>query len=179
MPQDKFSPTPPVPQRCESRLTSVSQVLDAIEEYFRTCDERKMSYTQPGLAYYLGIGDIKLLFGPDDNYQGFNSRSSETKETIRLFSSPAIQQALRLARMRIEAQRASQLIDDDGNVQAKIFDLKASFGWQDRQDIRVENPDGNFASKVVTVLPAKPGELSMDAWLEWYENTMRKDKALE
>jgi hypothetical protein len=178
MKQDNSRTTPPVPQRYKGRLTKVNEVLTAIESYFEICDERAMSYTIPGLAYYLGIGDIKLLYGSDNNH--FRQvKSPETIETVRLFSSPAVQDSLRLALTRIESQRASQLLDTDGNVQALIFDLKATFGWMDKQNLQIENPDGNFASKVVTVLPARPGELSMDAWLEWYNNTMRKDKALE
>ena len=156
-----------VPTKHPGRLTKVAEVLAAIEEYFQQCDERAMSYTIPGLAYYLGVADTRLLFKPGDS-EGLR-KSPESTQTVKLYSSPEIQQALRLARVRIEAQRVSQLLDDDNNTQAKIFDLKASFGWQDKQSISVENPDGNMGSKVAVVLPGVPGRLSMAEWQEMYK----------
>jgi hypothetical protein len=175
----RANPSPPIPNRYDSKLTSVNQVLEAIEEYFMTCDTISCSYTIPGLCYFLGLGDTKLLSGLDEGRQGY-IKSSESKDTVRLFSSPAVQQALRLAKVRIEAQRASQLLDTDGNVQALIFDLKATFGWQDKQAISVENPDGNLGSKYAVVLPAVPGQLSMAEWQKAYDEMMatRKQQAI-
>ncbi len=161
-----------VPQKHQGKLTKVAEVLEAIELYFQQCDEREMSYTCPGLAYYLGVADTRLLFRSGDD--GGMRKSSEAAQTVKLYSSPDIQHALRLARVRIEAQRVSQLLDDDNNTQAKIFDLKASFGWQDKQALSIENPDGNMSSKVAVVLPGVPGQLSMAEWQKAYQEMMNE-----
>ena len=166
MPDDKTKNFPPVPHRHEGKLNRIDSVLRAIDSYFEQCDKRGMSYTLAGLAYYLGVADPNLLRG------NWNSslRSVDTAETVRLFSRPAVQEALRLAKLRIEAQRASQLLDTDGNVQALIFDLKATFGWVDKQNLQIENPDGNLGSKAVVVMPALPGQLTMDQWQKFYDS---------
>ncbi len=168
-----------VPQKHQGKLATVREVLRAIEGYFEQCDEREASYTIPGLCYFLGVADTRLLFGTGD-YGGVMRKSPESAQTVKLFSSPDIQQSLRLAKIKIEAQRANQLLDSDKNTSAIIFDLKATFGWQDKQSISVENPDGNLGSKYAVVLPAVPGQLSMAEWQKAYDEMMalRKQEAL-
>ncbi len=178
MQKDKPRAIPPIPQRHESKLTSVSGVLSAVELYFETCDERKMSYTIPGLCYFLGLGDTKLLFGSGSDHAR-QEKSVESKETVRLFSSPAVKDALMLARMRIQAQRASQLLDDNDNKAGVIFDLKSTFDWQDKQNLSVTNPDGHMGSKVAVVLPAAPGSVNMEQWQEMYKQVMGQREGIE
>ena len=165
---------PPVPHRHEGKMKNIDDVLRAIEQYFDQCDQRGMSYTLAGLGYWLGVVDLNLLRGTWKSI----SKSVDTAETVRLFSRPAVQEALRLAKLRVEAQRASQLLDTDINVSAVVFDLKASFGWQDKQAISVENPDGNLGNKVAVVVPHAPGSLSMDEWQKIYDEMAKNRRPL-
>ncbi|EFI36163.1 conserved hypothetical protein [Desulfonatronospira thiodismutans ASO3-1] len=164
--------SPPVPPQHQGRISNVDGLLRAIEAYFDSCDDQGMSYTLAGLQYYLGVIDKQLLWGEQV------SKSSEPQKTVKLYNSPDVRRALQVARLRIQAQRATQLLDDEKNTQAQIFDLKANFAWVDKQGLEVTSPDNSVGSKVAVVLPAAPGSVSMDEWQKMYQEVMSRRKSV-
>ena len=164
--------SPPVPPQHQGRISNVDELLRAIEAYFDSCDDQGMSYTLAGLQYYLGVIDKKLLWGEQV------SKSSEPQKTVKLYNSPDVRRALQVARLRIEAQRASQLLDDKDGTAAKVFDLKATFGWSDKQALEITNPDDSMGHKVAVVLPAAPGSVSMEEWQKMYQEVMSRRKSV-
>ncbi len=170
MKNDKNSP--PVPPQHQGRISNVDELLRAIEDYFDNCDDQGMSYTLAGLQYYLGVIDKQLLWGEQV------SKSIEPQKTVKLYNSPDVRRALQVARLRIQAQRATQLLDDEKNTQAQIFDLKANFAWVDKQGLEVTSPDNSVGNKVAVVLPANPGSVTMDQWQEMYKQVMANRKSV-
>ena len=106
------------------------------------------------------------------------SKSSESQKTVKLYNSPDVRRALQVARLKIQAQRATQLLDDEKNTQAQIFDLKANFAWVDKQGLEVTSPDNSVGNKVAVVLPANPGSVTMDQWQEMYKQVMANRKSV-
>jgi len=164
--------SPPVPPQHQGRISNVNEMLQAIEAYFETCNAMGLSYTCVGLQFYLDCIDPQLLWGERIE------KSSESKATVALFRDPEVRRTLQTAKLRIQAQRASQLLDDDRNTQAKIFDLKANHSWSDKQSLEISNPDGNMTNKVAVVLPAAPGSVSMDQWQKMYQEVMARRKSV-
>lgn len=139
------------------KYNDAAELYDAMHDYLRDCEDRDVQYTMAGMLLHLNLS--RTTFNEYANGK-YGQEFSEMAHAIRNV---------------VEAQRSEMLLESKkGDTTGQIFDLKANFGWRDRQDINLNNPDGNLASKVVTVLPAKPGEISIDQWLEWYNNTMRK-----
>ena len=124
-----------------------------VRNYFEDCDRRQVSYTNVGLAMWLGFATRQSMA---DNC----GRDDECGEVFKR------------AMLRIEQQRAEQLVDSaDTPPQAKIFDLKVNFGWQEPpQQQEINNPDGNLGNKVVAVLPERPP--SLEEWQSWYDQMM-------
>jgi len=85
------------------------QVL--IDQYFEECDREGLSYTVPGLCAAIGLNSRQALH----EYQ-----------KKRLFFD-----TIKRAKLKIEGQRARQLVSEKGNVQGLIFDLKNNFGWKE------------------------------------------------
>lgn len=126
---------------------------EAVMEYFADCDKRKVSYTVSGIAWWLGFSSRMSI-------QDQCGRDDECGEVMRR------------AALRIEMQRNEQLVDgSETPPQAKIFDLKANFHWQEPAQVQeINNPDGNMGNKVVAVLPDQP--LNLQEWQSWYQDMM-------
>ena len=93
---------------------AVDELQDAIDRYFDYADVQGWPYTVPDLAYYLGFNSRTSLL----NYEG----RDEFMVTIKR------------AKLKIEGQRARQLVQGQGVVAGQIFDLKNNFGWRDQQE---------------------------------------------
>lgn len=96
------------------KFTEVEVLQEKINQYFSTCDERKVKYTVPGLALALGFVCRSSIWDygkmPEFNY------------------------TIKRAMLKIEQQRAEDLLTESNPV-GKIFDLKNNFKWKDQQDI--------------------------------------------
>ncbi len=104
--QDKPNPVgrPPL-------FDNANAMVTLIKAYFVECDKKKTPYTVPGLAYALGFED---------------------RHAISVYAKkPEFSATIKKAKLRIEQQRAEQLITS-GNAAGKIFDLKNNFDWEDR-----------------------------------------------
>ena len=86
-----------------------------VDEYFKACDDKEEPYTVPGLAYALGFNSRQTLL----NYQQMHGFSDVVDR----------------AKLRIETQRAAQLVAGKVNVVGAIFDLKNNFQWKDKHEI--------------------------------------------
>ena len=134
--------------------STVEEMEEAIERYFEEADAKKWPYTIPDLAYALGFTSRQSLL----NYQN----KSIFVDTIKR------------AKLRIEGQRARQLVQGHGMVAGHIFDLKNNFGWRDQQEL-AEEPERRVVvqNNVGLVgMPAPPQDLA--EWEGWYAKAMGK-----
>jgi hypothetical protein len=95
-----------------------------IDEYFLWADACGKKYTVPGLCYFLGFEDRHSL---------------ATYEKRLNFSATA-----RRARLKIEEQRAQDLVDPmSKNVNGIKFDLENNFGYREKHDLTTNENDIN------------------------------------
>ncbi len=97
------------------KIKSPKEMQKKMEAYFQQCDADKKPYTVPGLALGLGLATRQSLLDYSDRDPGYLD-------------------AVKKAKLRIEAQRNSMMIEGKGNVIGAIFDLKNNFGWKDKQE---------------------------------------------
>lgn len=129
---------------------------DKCKEYFDRCDSQGYSYTIPDLAFYLGFISRQALFH-------YLKRGDNCSKVIRA------------ARLKIEAQRNRQVVDGQGHVAGRIFDLKCNFGYNEMG----QDEGGNFegAQPQMNVqqnfygLPPQPATL--EEWTQQYQKLMQ------
>lgn len=136
------------------KYTDPEEMRKAINVYYRDCEHRGVAPTIPGLAGACGFSSRQSLF----------DYSAKTDEFAAVIND---------ARRYIEQHRVEQMLNRTSGFSGHIFDLKANFGYQDRQQVEHFNPDGNMGTKVLTVLPQEPK--SLEEWMHWYEMTQRRD----
>jgi len=100
------------------KFTDVELMQEKIDQYFLDCDERKVKYTVPGLAWALG----------------FVSRMSVWEYG----KHPEFTDTIKGAMLKIEIQRAEDLVTEVTNPTGKIFDLKNNFGWKDEKYLGID-----------------------------------------
>ena len=83
-----------------------------IAKYFSACDKDSKPYTVPGLALALEFADRHSLHDYMDKDE--------------------FAPVLKMARLRIETQRAEALVTRASGHVGLIFDLKNNFGWKDK-----------------------------------------------
>lgn len=128
---------------------AVDELQDAIDRYFDYADGQGWPYTVPDLAYYLGFNSRTSLL----NYEG----RDEFMVTIKR------------AKLKIEGQRARQLVQGQGVVAGQIFDLKNNFGWRDQQEKIVT---GAMNTINVGLIGMPPPPKDIEEWQEWYIQVM-------
>ena len=128
---------------------SVEELQNKIDEYFAYCDNRiqhvysKKSdavieiinpapYTMSGLASFLGVDRDTIL-----NY----SKKEEYFGTIKR------------AREKVHADVETRLMES--NPIGAIFNLKNNFGWKDKTETELTNPDGNL-KPTVRIIDERP-----------------------
>jgi len=113
-------------------LHDPAEITRKTNEYLCQCEQQEVSATIPGLAYALGFSNKSSLHSAVDN-MAFRDDLKDTRDSVA--------DALKRARLFIEAQRVQRMVDGKGNVVGAIFDLKNNFGYIDKQvnetDIKV------------------------------------------
>lgn len=135
---------------------TAEEMIKLIETYFKKCDKENRPYTVPGLARALGFTSRQSLI----NY----AQKSEFVDT------------LKMAKLRIEEQRAEQLIQRQSGCAGLIFDLKNNFGWQDKVEVEQE-----VSAKTTCEhsYPMPPQPKDMVEWMEMvkdYNEALKKEK---
>lgn len=95
------------------KFESVEQMEEAINKYFKECDDKHRPYTVSGLANALDTTRQTLI-----NYEG----REEFLDTIKK------------AKSKIE-QFAEELLFVGNNTAGVIFNLKNNYGWKDKQEV--------------------------------------------
>ncbi|NDY57390.1 hypothetical protein G3N56_11620 [Desulfovibrio sulfodismutans] len=134
--------------------SSVQEMQAAIDAYFHMADEKGWPYTVPDLALALGFTSRQSLL----NY----SYKHEYMDTIKR------------AKLRIEGQRARQLVQGQGMVAGQIFDLKNNFGWRDQQDHEQTRGAMTLVQNNIGLPGMPPEPKSIDEWEGWYRNWQEK-----
>jgi hypothetical protein len=99
------------------KYRNVELLQEAIDRYFKRCDDNRCPYTIMGLANSLDIDRQTLL-----NYQ----RNDEYFDTVRR------------AKNKVEESLEVKLLSDGRVATGTIFNLKNNFGWRDRQEVTQE-----------------------------------------
>lgn len=109
------------------KFTSVEDMQNKIDAYFRYCDENDKPYTISGLALALDTCRDTLL-----EYQGkeeFSDTINKAKQKVHVF---------------VEERLFGS------NVAGPIFNLKNNFGWKDKTDHELTGEGGGPIKTTVT-----------------------------
>lgn len=138
--------------------SSPEEMQEVIDKYFDDADAKKWPYTIPDLALALGFTSRTSLL----NYAG----------------KPEFVDTIKRAKLRIEGQRARQLVQGSGIVAGQIFDLKNNFGWKDSQEKVISGAMNNVNIGLVG-MPPEPKNI--EEWEVWYERMIdtRKRERVE
>lgn len=100
------------------KFSSVEELQEKIDEYFRDMDHQKRPYTIGGLAVYLDC-DRKTINNYEDREEFF----------------PTIKRA----KTKIESNIEEGALTGKYNPTSSIFNLKNNFGWTDKHEIESTN----------------------------------------
>ena len=100
----------------EKILSSAQELKLFADQYFETCDRKRVAITMPGLAYALGFSSTKSLakYRKAEGYEEFHEEMNR-------------------ACLRVEQATAEMLYDKRVNVAGPVFALK-NMGWKDKED---------------------------------------------
>jgi len=104
------------------KFVSVAQVAKLIDDYFIKCDKYEKPYTITGLALALDTNRETLL-----DYE----EKDEYSDTIKR------------AKMKCH-NYAEEYLYNGKNVTGAIFNLKNNYGWKDKTEQELSNPDGTL-----------------------------------
>ncbi len=133
-------------------FSTVEEMQEAIDRYFQEADEKKWPYTIPDLAYALGFNSRQSLL----NYQ----------------NKPIFMDTIKRAKLRIEGQRARQLVQGQGIVAGQIFDLKNNFGWRDQQEPAEAQKEKVLVQNNIGLVGMPPQPRDIAEWSKWYQEIM-------
>lgn len=131
------------------------------KEYFDKCDGQQLAYTIPGLAYHLGFISRQAIFY-------YMKRGDNCGKVIKA------------AKLKIEEQRNRQVVEGQGYMAGRIFDLKCNFGYNDQNpsgDGESQNTGGSQPQINVQQnfhgLPPQP--TTLEEWTNWYQSQMKQN----
>lgn len=99
------------------KFETVEEMQEAVDRYFKECEEDKVPFTVSGLAYALDTNRQTLL-----NY----SENEEFFDTIKR------------AKAKIEAFNEALLYSKDVPTAGVIFNLKNNYDWKEKQEIEAD-----------------------------------------
>lgn len=116
------------------KFVSLEEVQEKIDDYFKDRDEKGKPYTITGLALHLDTTrDILIDYQNRDEYSN----------------------AIKKAKQRVELAYEERLINKGRS--GDIFALK-NFGWKDRQEQELSNPDGTLRPTVIELVSSASGD---------------------
>ncbi|MEF3695534.1 terminase small subunit [Desulfolutivibrio sp.] len=130
--------------------SSVEEMQEVIDAYFTMADEKGWPYTIPDLALALG----------------FTSRQSLLNYSCK----PEYMDTIKRAKLRIEGQRARQLVQGQGVVAGQIFDLKNNFGWRDQQAQEPMRGATTLVQNNIGLSGMPPEPKDIKEWERWYRD---------
>lgn len=116
------------------KFESVEQLQSLIDSYFTHCDQEEKPYSVTGLALWLDTSRETLI-----NYE-------EKKEYF---------DTIKRAKLRCENWVEEGALMNKINATSAIFNLKNNYGWKDKTEQELSNPDGNLKS--VTIIKSNGG----------------------
>ena len=111
------------------KYTTVEEVQERINAYFKECEEQEMYPTVSGLAYEMGIERQTLV----------RYKRLEDSEDLKYISDPAVRKAIsssiKEAYKHIQNGYEQKLINSKTQVIGTVFALKNNFNWVDKQEV--------------------------------------------
>ena len=99
------------------RYKTNEELQEAIDNYFKMCDEKEKPYTITGLGLAIGLDRRQLLeYGEKDV---FNKTKEHEKERVHAY--------------------AEEHLYKSGIAAGVIFNLKNNFGWKDKTEVEATN----------------------------------------
>jgi len=166
--QDPVNQSRRDPRGRKPKYSDPHELWEKCQEYFQECDGMGRSYTIPDLAFHLGFVSRQAIFHME-------RRDDDCGRVIQA------------AKLKIEGQRNRQVVEGQGQMAGRIFDLKCNFGYRDTlDDLRDTTRQINIQqNNMFQGLP--PQAESLEEWSAWaYKELRRKhggqpdeEKALE
>jgi hypothetical protein len=113
------------------KFSSVEQLDSLIESYFENCKQENKPYTITGLALWLDTTRETLI-----DYQ--ENKGYEFSD------------AIKRAKLKCENWVEEGALMNKVNPTSAIFNLKNNYGWKDKVEQELSNPDGNL--KTITII---------------------------
>ena len=134
---------------------------DKCKEYFDKCDDQQLAYTIPGLAFHLGFISRQAIFH-------YVKRGDNCGKVIKA------------AKLKIEEQRNRQVVEGQGYMAGRIFDLKCNFGYNDQNPSGDGDGEGSGNNQQPQInvqnnyhgLPPQPATL--EEWTASYHSLMKQ-----
>jgi len=136
------------------RYLDPQHLWEKCQEYFRQCDEEGRVYTVPELALHLGFVSRQAIFL-------YEKRGDNCSKVIRA------------AKLKIEGQRNRQVVEGQGYMAGRIFDLKVNFGYDDQKNAASSDQPGTQINVQNNYNSLPPQPQTLEEWTKWYQSAMR------
>jgi len=144
------------------KFTDPHYLWQRCKDYFDQCYQEGVVYTVPELAYHLGFISRQAIFH-------YEKRKDNCGKVIRA------------AKLKIEGQRNRQVVEGQGYMAGRIFDLKCNFGYSDQPGGADKtgdqpNPQLNVQQNFYG-MPPQPA--SLEEWTKNYQKMMKSPDTQE
>jgi hypothetical protein len=130
------------------KFTDPSEIQQAWEEYKSKCDNHKVHEVSAGKVVQVPRPKVYTLA----SFQVFIQLSRESWGDYRIY--PEFSDTIKSIEEEVLARKHDALTNAEGSTTGLIFDLKANYGWKDKQIIESEV---KITSVEVRVVPAVEG----------------------
>lgn len=110
------------------KFKNVEEMETLINDFFLDCDQKNEPYTITGLALWLDTTRETLL-----DYQDKDEFSD----------------AIKRAKLRCQNWVEKGALMNKVNPTSAIFNLKNNYGWKDKTEQELTNPDGNLKTIII------------------------------
>ena len=124
------------------------------QEYFNKCDEEGTVYTVPELALHLGFVSRQAIF----LYEKRNDNCGKV---------------IKAAKLKIEGQRNRQVVEGQGYMAGRIFDLKVNFGYDDQKNAASNDQPSTQINVQNNNYSLPPQPQTLEEWTQWYQSQMK------
>ena len=133
---------------------TLAEVIEKITFYFNKCEEKKISYTVPGLAYEIGFVHRQHLL-----------------DFIKDKQDSLVGYVIARALMKIEEQRNMEIISGNGIMAGHKLDLATNFDWNDakQKSTKEESKSSpHLTQNIVNYNSLPPATITVEDWEKTY-----------
>lgn len=133
---------------------TLAEVIEKITFYFNKCEEKKISYTVPGLAYEIGFVHRQHLL-----------------DFIKEKQDSLVGYVIARALMKIEEQRNMEIISGNGIMAGHKLDLATNFDWNDAKQKSTKEESKSspqLTQNIVNYNSLPPATITVEDWEKTY-----------